>query len=250
MRPRVCVCVCPAAAFCGRVPVCVHWPVQLRGEPEHHWFFFFFCCCGHANTFVHTLTHSCTQRQPCATLSHTNTLLLASLAMFIWIFQRRRLARLSRLMNYGDGESVRARRTGSGRCSELTSVCGLLAVEPGVRLGLEGAHRQVLPAGGIHSGLPSDGCHGWLVSTLSSSIPQHSIEVRWTEYKVSLSELTLLFCCCSRLNWTVTQSSCSLLHKVSSSTFQCTFSKSYSLINIWGLISYFRDLSSSTWYFA
>lgn len=63
-------------------------------------------------------------------------------------------------MNYGGGESVSARRTRSGLRKELTSVCHLLAVEPGVRLGLEGSHRQVLPAGGIHRGLPSDGCHG------------------------------------------------------------------------------------------
>lgn len=109
--------------------------------------------------------HWCTQRQLlCLSLSHTNTHLLPSLEMFIWIFQRRRLARLSGFMNYRDGESVSAWRTRLKVFEELTSVCRPLAVEPGVRLGLEGAHRQVLPAGGIHSGLPSDGCHGWLVS--------------------------------------------------------------------------------------
>lgn len=54
----------------------------------------------------------------------------------------------------------------------LAGFCGLthvllclwVPVEAGVRLGLEGAHRQVLSAGGIHIRLPGDGRHGRLVS--------------------------------------------------------------------------------------
>lgn len=41
-----------------------------------------------------------------------------------------------------------------------------VAVEPGLWLSLEGAYCQVLFAGGLHIWLPSDGCHGWLVSCL------------------------------------------------------------------------------------
>lgn len=41
-----------------------------------------------------------------------------------------------------------------------------VSVEPGVRLGLEGAHCQVLFAGGLHIWLSSDGCHGRLVRCL------------------------------------------------------------------------------------
>lgn len=47
------------------------------------------------------------------------------------------------------------------------SLClSLVSVEPGVWLSLEGAHCQVLFAGGLHIWLPSDGCHGWLVNRL------------------------------------------------------------------------------------
>lgn len=49
----------------------------------------------------------------------------------------------------------------------LLSLCfSLVSVEPGVWLSLEGTHCQVLFAGGLHIWLPSDGCHGWLVSCL------------------------------------------------------------------------------------
>lgn len=150
-----------AAECCSLVPVCARWPVKLRGKKKN--------LTPSICVFIDTRPHCCTQRQPLC-LSRTNTHLLPSLEMFIWIFQRRRLARLSGLMNYRDSESVSARRTRFKLFEELTSVCRLLAVEPGVRLGLEGAHRQVLLAGGIHSGLPSDGCHGWLVSCCTFNI--------------------------------------------------------------------------------
>ena len=54
-----------------------------------------------------------------------------------------------------------------------------VSVEPGVWLSLEGAHCQVLVAGGLHIWLPSDGCHGWLVSCHFHVcfVPLHSLSV-------------------------------------------------------------------------
>lgn len=56
------------------------------------------------------------------------------------------------------------------RCSVL-----LFAVEPGVWLGLEGSHRQVLSARWIHLWLPCDGCHGRLVRLHTSDLNPKSV---------------------------------------------------------------------------
>lgn len=54
-------------------------------------------------------------------------------------------------------------------CWTLLLIVLSFSVEPGVWLGLEGAHCQVLFACGLHIWLPSDGCHGWLVCCLFHS---------------------------------------------------------------------------------
>lgn len=108
VRPHVCPWLLSAAV----VRLCARWPVELRAGKKK------INCCyyRHAPTLVHTTPTS-------LSLSHTNAHLLPSLEMFIWIFQRRWLARLSALMNYRDGESVSAWRTRFQVFEELTSVC-------------------------------------------------------------------------------------------------------------------------------
>lgn len=61
------------------------------------------------------------------------------------------------------------------------SLC-LVSVEPGVWFSLEGAHCQVLFAGGLHIWLPCDGCHGWLVSCCLfwASTPLLSVYPKWS----------------------------------------------------------------------
>lgn len=82
--------------------------------------------------------HSRTRRRPLRLWhTHTYTHLVPSLETFIWIFQRRLLARSSGLMNYPDGESVSASRTRFqtvlrvDKCSRLLCSGTWCATRPG-----------------------------------------------------------------------------------------------------------------------
>lgn len=102
--------------------------------------------------------------------------------MFIWIFQKRSFALSSTFMNYLNTESDLLFLCGFQIKSWLWPSLCLVSVEPGVWFSLEGAHCQVLFAGGLHIWLPCDGCHGWLVSCCLfwASTPLLSVYPKWS----------------------------------------------------------------------
>lgn len=176
-----------------RVATCVHWPMAFRGKSGKL----------SISVIIDTRPHSHTHTRCSFSLSHA-CFLFFSFEMHIWIFQKRS-AHVCTLINlhelskhwvtewmsltdflWGKPTSLCFFQNKTARMlifNSLLSCCGWfslkswlitslslclspVSVEPGVWLSLEGAHRQVLFASGLHIWLPGDGCHGWLVSCL------------------------------------------------------------------------------------